>query len=83
MAAQPGEPAQGQRTESDGLAVTGGPSDSPWSRPADKRCVFIKNRPATSSHRKQGLPVSVPALSPRFAVLPLVSSITDQTRPGP
>lgn len=56
MAAQPGEPAQGQRTESDGSAVTGSPSDSLWSRPADKRCVFIKNRPATSSHRKQGLP---------------------------
>lgn len=83
--AEPGEPAQRKRIGSDLVAVTGSSSDSPWSRPTDKRCVFIKNRPATSSHHKQGClsaanaPVSVLALahaSARFAVLPPLSSIT-------
>lgn len=31
--------------------LTGSTSDSPWSRPADKRCVFMKNRLATAALR--------------------------------
>lgn len=27
--------------------LTGSTSDRPWSRPTDKRCVFMKNRPAS------------------------------------
>lgn len=70
------------------LAVTGSASDSPWSRPTDKQCIFIKNRPASSSHNKQDclsaatVPVSVLALAyklPRFAVLWLLSFITADT----
>lgn len=45
------------------LAVTGSASDSPWSRSTDKHCIFIKNRPATSSHNKQGCLSLPPCLS--------------------
>lgn len=73
------------------LAVTGSASDGPWSRPTDKHCVFIKNRPATSSPNKQGclsaanLPVSVLAVarkSPRFALLRPLSPTRESSLSG-